>query len=219
MGLHNYLEKFKYSNALTEDLWEKLSEASMKPINELMELWTKQTGYPVVSVSAVAANLMTTSLQILNSTPVFPNSNPLFSKVERSVNADNHTILRLSQERFFSNGEVPSEADNYLWKIPITVVTKSSFPKIHQQILLEKRSDEVDLGVIDENDWVKLNDHSIGFYRTNYSTTMFEKLLDPIKQKLFHPTDRAGLQSDAFALVSCLFFTISSFIWSMSLTI
>lgn len=50
-GLHNYLEKFKYSNALTEDLWEKLSEASQKPINELMELWTKQTGHPVVTVS------------------------------------------------------------------------------------------------------------------------------------------------------------------------
>ena len=28
MGLHNYLEKFKYRNALTEDLWAALSDAS-----------------------------------------------------------------------------------------------------------------------------------------------------------------------------------------------
>ena len=38
-GLHNYLEKFKYKNAVTEDLWEALSDASKKPVNELMELW------------------------------------------------------------------------------------------------------------------------------------------------------------------------------------
>ena len=50
-GLHNYLEKFKYRNAVTEDLWEALSDASKKPVCELMELWTKQTGYPYVTVS------------------------------------------------------------------------------------------------------------------------------------------------------------------------
>jgi len=44
------LEKFKYRNALTEDLWEALSDASKKPVNELMELWTKQTGYPYITV-------------------------------------------------------------------------------------------------------------------------------------------------------------------------
>jgi aminopeptidase 2 len=50
-GLHNYLDKFKYGNTFTEDLWEKLSEASQKPVNELMQLWTKQTGYPVITVN------------------------------------------------------------------------------------------------------------------------------------------------------------------------
>ena len=49
-GLHDYLEKFKYKNTVTEDLWEALSNASKKPVEELMELWTKQTGYPVISV-------------------------------------------------------------------------------------------------------------------------------------------------------------------------
>jgi aminopeptidase 2 len=44
------LDKFKYGNTFTEDLWEKLSEASQKPVNELMQLWTKQTGYPVITV-------------------------------------------------------------------------------------------------------------------------------------------------------------------------
>ena len=50
VGLHNYLEKFKYDNAFTVDLWEALSNSSKKPINELMDLWTKQTGYPIIHV-------------------------------------------------------------------------------------------------------------------------------------------------------------------------
>ncbi len=50
VGLHDYLEKFKYKNTVTEDLWEALSNASKKPVEELMELWTKQTGYPYITV-------------------------------------------------------------------------------------------------------------------------------------------------------------------------
>jgi aminopeptidase N len=44
------LEKFKYKNAVTEDLWEALTEASNKPVNQLMDLWIKQTGYPYLNV-------------------------------------------------------------------------------------------------------------------------------------------------------------------------
>ena len=51
-GLHNYLDKFKYKNAVTEDLWEALSNASKKPVEEIMELWTKQVGYPCINVSS-----------------------------------------------------------------------------------------------------------------------------------------------------------------------
>ncbi|EDV26424.1 uncharacterized protein TRIADDRAFT_22803 [Trichoplax adhaerens] len=51
-GLNHYLEKFKYSNAQTEDLWESLEGATQKPVNKVMSSWTRQMGYPVVSVSA-----------------------------------------------------------------------------------------------------------------------------------------------------------------------
>ncbi len=85
--------------------------------------------------------------------------------------------------------------------MPITIVTNSSFPNVYKQILLEKRSDEIDLGVLDESNWVKLNLNSIGFYRTNYSKTLLDKLVNLIKDKKLHPTDRLGLQNDAFAMV------------------
>lgn len=45
-----YLNNFQYGNATTDDLWEALEEASNKPISAVMPLWTKQMGYPVISV-------------------------------------------------------------------------------------------------------------------------------------------------------------------------
>lgn len=169
VGMHNYLEKFKYKNAVTEDLWEALSAASGKPVNELMTLWVKQTGYPAITVS-------------------------------KSVNANGETVLKLQQQRFFSNGSKPTPEENYFWKVPISIITKSSFPNVHSQILLEKESDEVNLGKIGANDWIKLNKNSVGIYRTNYSPDMLASLVDLIKEQALHPTDRLGLQSDVFAL-------------------
>ena len=72
-GLCNYLKKFSYKNASTglritvlwlscdlsnllykvsfsEDLWSYLGEASGNPVADVMSTWTKQMGYPVLSV-------------------------------------------------------------------------------------------------------------------------------------------------------------------------
>lgn len=53
LGLKNYLNKFKYSNATTEDLWNSLGESSQKNIREFMGCWTLQKGYPWLSVKVV----------------------------------------------------------------------------------------------------------------------------------------------------------------------
>ncbi|KAL3844265.1 hypothetical protein ACJIZ3_001668 [Penstemon smallii] len=45
-----YIKKYACSNAKTEDLWSVLQEESGEPVNKLMNSWTKQQGYPVVSV-------------------------------------------------------------------------------------------------------------------------------------------------------------------------
>ncbi|XP_075638807.1 aminopeptidase M1-like isoform X1 [Castanea sativa] len=49
-SLASYVKKFACSNAKTEDLWAALEEGSGEPVNKLMNSWTKQKGYPVVSV-------------------------------------------------------------------------------------------------------------------------------------------------------------------------
>ncbi|XP_077968024.1 puromycin-sensitive aminopeptidase-like [Styela clava] len=50
-GMHNYLKQHAYKNAFTEDLWDALGDASGKPVRDVMGSWTRQMGFPVVSVT------------------------------------------------------------------------------------------------------------------------------------------------------------------------
>jgi puromycin-sensitive aminopeptidase len=49
-GMNSYLNRFKYKNAATGDLWEALEEASGKPVGKVMHTWTAQMGFPVLKV-------------------------------------------------------------------------------------------------------------------------------------------------------------------------
>ncbi|XP_053201788.1 puromycin-sensitive aminopeptidase-like [Panonychus citri] len=51
-GLHEYLSKHAYGNAVTQDLWDSLEAASNQPVGKTMPTWTKQLGYPVIKVES-----------------------------------------------------------------------------------------------------------------------------------------------------------------------
>ena len=46
------MEKYAWKNAKTEDLWSVLSAESGIQVNKMMDSWTKQKGYPVISVKS-----------------------------------------------------------------------------------------------------------------------------------------------------------------------
>ena len=58
-GVSNYLADNTYGNAVQDDLWERLTEAAHEDgslprdmsVKEIMDTWTKQKGYPVVTVT------------------------------------------------------------------------------------------------------------------------------------------------------------------------
>ena len=49
-GLQLYLNKHKYSNATTLDLWAALEKVSGKKVKKIMENWTGKPGYPLVRI-------------------------------------------------------------------------------------------------------------------------------------------------------------------------
>ncbi|KAI8905519.1 peptidase family M1-domain-containing protein [Gorgonomyces haynaldii] len=95
-GVSNYLKKHSFGNAKTTDLWAALSEASGKDAATMMHGWTKEMGYPIVTVSKEEYNPTTKKL-----------------------------TLHLQQQRFLSSGDVKPEDDKTVWHIPINVVTSA----------------------------------------------------------------------------------------------
>ena len=55
-GIHNFLQRYIYKNAVTSDLWRELEAVSTKKlaISKIMDTWTRQMGYPVLNVERIS---------------------------------------------------------------------------------------------------------------------------------------------------------------------
>ncbi len=159
-GLQRYLERHQYANATTEDLWQALSEESGKPVKHIMDTWTKQTGYPLLSVEMDGGG------------------------------------VGLHQTRFFLSG-VPDEEDSGQWTVPLGIRTEGA-PDVFS--VVEGKEARMDVAGSREG-WVKVNPDQTGFYRSNYSAELWNRLTDAVGAGVLSSAmDRLGLQNDAFAL-------------------
>ena len=50
-GVRRYIKKHAWGNTQTSDLWDALADASGKDVAHVMDVWTKNIGYPVVTVT------------------------------------------------------------------------------------------------------------------------------------------------------------------------
>lgn len=55
-GCQKYLKDYNFKNAKTADFWESLASVSGLPVAAVMNTWTKQMGYPVLSLSVLEMN-------------------------------------------------------------------------------------------------------------------------------------------------------------------
>jgi len=62
-GLRNYMQKYKYNNTRTSQLWQEWTTASNLDVAELMGTWTKHQGYPLLTVAKDGNNAITVSQQ------------------------------------------------------------------------------------------------------------------------------------------------------------
>lgn len=52
-GCKLYLQRYAYGSTTSEDLWSSIQQATGEPIREKMHTWTKQPGYPVITITEV----------------------------------------------------------------------------------------------------------------------------------------------------------------------
>ncbi len=108
------------------------------------------------------------------------------------------TDLKLTQSRFlYDNLLAAGDPDPTLWQVPVSVV--SDGPDNKQSLLASERQVDVSLGEV--RDWFKVNPSQTGFFRVNYRREEWDNLRSAIESGTLPPTDRLGLQNDAFALM------------------
>ena len=175
-GIRSYLKKHAYSNATTKDLWEALGAASGKPVDEMMTSWTRQVGYPVVELECESC-----------------------------------CAWKCTQSRYLSTGKPAAEEDANLWWIPLGLVWEDSADSkskeasisgvvhVSQQVFHSK---SYTFELPKDSTYFKLNNQSMGFFRTLYPASAMQALGKAVEQGKFSPEDRIGLLNDAF---SCAF--------------
>jgi aminopeptidase N len=172
LALTNYLNKFSYSNAVGDDLWNEM-EAVAKTKNilneslsvkKIMDSWTiDSAGFPVVTVRR------------------------------------NGTDLVISQQRYFL--PYINDNDTTSWYIPISYSTKSRSPtnEIPEYWLTKEQNEVLVIENAAENDeWVYININRTGYFRTNYDQLSWKNLIKGMAD--LSDVTRGMLIDDAFAL-------------------
>lgn len=172
-SLAAYVKKFACSNAKTEDLWEALEEGSGQPVNKLMNSWTKQKGYPVVSVKVNGQRLEFEQTQFLSSGS--PGDGRWIVPITLCCGSydTRHSFLLETESGTLDLKEIPGSSFN--------------------QGLMET-------GKGGNSHWIKLNVDQTGFYRVKYDDDLAAGLIYAIENRCLSATDRFGILDDSYAL-------------------
>ncbi|MBA0691178.1 hypothetical protein Goari_008820 [Gossypium aridum] len=173
-SLSFYIRRYAWSNARTEDLWSVLSEVTGIQVNSMMDSWTKQKGYPVISVKSKDHILEFEQSQFLLS----------------GFHGDGQWIVPItlcfgSYDRIKSF-LLESKSEN--------LDASELFPTSD-----EKNEDEYG-----EASWIKVNIGQSGFYRVKYGDELDARLRKAIEKGFLSVTDKYGILDDRYALcVAC----------------
>lgn len=102
-GVSSYLKKHKFGNAETSDLWAALTEASGKDVLKVMDIWTKNVGYPVISVTENGNEITLKQNRFLSTGDVKPEEDktlyPVFLNLKTDKGVVDHELRLETRER------------------------------------------------------------------------------------------------------------------------
>ncbi len=146
-GIQRYMQRHAKGNAVADDLWRALGEASREPVVELANAWIDTPGYPEVEVE----------------------------RTGRVLRLEQRRFLSDPSAHAGTKGAAP--ADDALWPVPLVVRYADGDRVGEQRILLRDRRAEVTLAGSGEPDFVVANAGATGFYRVAYDATCLAALV------------------------------------------
>jgi puromycin-sensitive aminopeptidase len=124
---------------------------------------------------------------------------PFLRIVTEDWQADKVTF-ELEQKWFLADGsELDEEGTAKKWTVPILTCTSAG--QQQDMTLMREKTASITIPLGGANDWVKLNAGQGAPIRVLPSEEMLQRLSTPIQMKALPAVDRAGLLSDAYAMV------------------
>uniref|UniRef100_T1J0H5 Aminopeptidase N n=1 Tax=Strigamia maritima TaxID=126957 RepID=T1J0H5_STRMM len=175
-GLTAYFSDKAYGNAVQDDLWKHMTNASSNNIDvkKVMDTWTVQTGYPVVTVSRNTQDQSMTFAQKIFQ--LIPDAN---------TTSDSKWEIPIS----FTT---KSKAD-FTKTIPVKWIRNTE-----NSVRLTLND-----GIPSVTEWIILNVQQTGFYRVNYEKENWKLIiaqLNTVEFNKIHVINRAQLIDDSFNL-------------------
>ncbi|KAM8884268.1 thyrotropin-releasing hormone-degrading ectoenzyme-like [Synchiropus picturatus] len=176
-GLNDYLLSHMYGNAARDDLWSKLSQAMHLEgrdidIGAMMDRWTLQMGYPVVTISKNQSEQL----------PTF--------------------YVTVSQEHFLYGHKVKANNSlQWLVPLTVAVGNTTSVCA-EMLIWINNHTETHKISEMDDNTWLLGNINQTGYFRVNYDLPNWKLLIQQLHTNLqiISVGNRAGLIDDAFNL-------------------
>src|SRR5436309_5570227 len=106
-GVRSYLEKYKFSNAAGNDLWNEIERTSKTRVKAIMNDWTRKPGYPVVNVKLDGKKLMIRQHRFLLNGSAEPSSWPV--PITLKINGKEQKLLMEKSEESIA---VPDGVDS-----------------------------------------------------------------------------------------------------------
>ncbi|KAK9131306.1 hypothetical protein Sjap_011793 [Stephania japonica] len=176
-SLASYMKRYAWKSTKTKDLWDVINEESGIDVNNLMNTWTKQKGYPVLYVKLEDHTLEFNQSHFLSSgshgdgqwiVPV--------TICFGSYSTCKSFLLETKSEKM-DISDILSSLDDHT-----SSAEKINREKVHEQI------------------WIKVNVEQTGFYRVKYDDILATQLKKAIKAGYLSPSDRFGVLDDSYAL-------------------
>ncbi|XP_067110844.1 LOW QUALITY PROTEIN: thyrotropin-releasing hormone-degrading ectoenzyme-like [Osmerus mordax] len=179
-GLNDYLMTHMYGNAARDDLWNKLSEAMKTEgkyinIKEVMDRWTLQMGYPVVTISKN-------------------------DSTERTVTVTQEHFIYDADIRIRDPDLLNK---SFLWQIPLTLAVGNRTHISSEAIIwVSNKTETHRVGRMEEDTWLLGNINQTGYFRVNYDLHNWMLLIGQLmtNPEMISVGNRAGLIDDVFNL-------------------
>ncbi|XP_076015794.1 thyrotropin-releasing hormone-degrading ectoenzyme-like [Genypterus blacodes] len=176
-GLKDYLLSHMYSNAAREDLWSKLTQAMRSEgrdidMGDMMDRWTLQMGYPVITISKNQSDQLPTH------------------------------YITISQEHFLYGQEVRTNDSFLWKVPLTVSVGNVTILSPERLIWINNNTETHRISQTDKETWLLGNINQTGYFRVNYDLHNWKLLIQQLhtNPQIISVGNRAGLIDDAFNL-------------------